>query len=253
MSDLQQNQHTHPFANCAGLVFGFVFRDGKSVRVDDASLHGQLAQGYDWAWLHLGLSDHRARRFLETLSGCPEAARHLVTGGEDRLQIHLDASGAHGVLPDMQKDFDDEWLGAGRYGFWLDGRHLITARRHPLRGIEEMSAALERGLAPAGPAAALAALCSLYLGMVENRLAGLGVQLDKIEDAVLEGHASLGRLPLAPLRRELSRHHREFASLRSALGRAGRAAGAASAAAAAGGGGLRPRRRGAAGPVAPSL
>lgn len=61
--------------------------------------------------------------------------------------------------------------------------------------------------------------------MVETRLSALGGDLDRIEDAVLAGHASLEAFPLGPLRRELSRHHREFAGLRSALSRTARLGG----------------------------
>src|SRR6185437_2700189 len=107
MPDLQQD--LDPLRNCAGLVFGFVFRDGKARQVTDQTLAESLEGGYDWIWLHLALSDHRARRFLEHYADCPDQARQLVTAGEERVQIHLDPNGGHGVLPDLQKDFDDEW------------------------------------------------------------------------------------------------------------------------------------------------
>ena len=40
---------------CAGLVFGFLFRDGRASRLHDEVLAAGLAQGYDWFWLHLAL------------------------------------------------------------------------------------------------------------------------------------------------------------------------------------------------------
>ncbi len=61
-----------------------------------------------------------------------------------------------------------------------------------------------------------------YLEMVESRILGLSRELDRIEDQVLAERAALDRLPLGPLRRELTRHTREFSGFRSAILRAKR-------------------------------
>ena len=218
--DQQKPDASHRLSRCAGLVFGFLFHAGRTVPAHEDTLAEALEQDHDWVWLNLSLSDHRARRFLESLPACPDEARSLLTGSETRIQIHLTPDGAHGVLPGLQKDFNDHTLGAGRLAFWLDGTVLLTARRHPLEGVEAMRDAVLAGLAPASPAEALVRLAEAHQEAAEARLMALGADLDDMEDAVLAEHASLNRLALGPLRRELSRHHREFASLRSALQRA---------------------------------
>ncbi|HKQ11302.1 MAG TPA: hypothetical protein VJS85_08945, partial [Rhizomicrobium sp.] len=78
---------------CAGLVFGFLFRGPEAVRVRDETLGRHLAQGYSWLWLHLALSDHRARRFVEGFDDIPADARSLILSQEDRIQLTLTASG----------------------------------------------------------------------------------------------------------------------------------------------------------------
>ena len=143
---------------CAGLVFGFLFRGSEAVRVRDETLGRHLAQGYNWLWLHLALSDHRARRFVEGFADIPADARELILSQEDRIQLTLTAGGAWGILPDIERDFADQSLGSGRFMFWMDGQHLITVRRHPLRGVEQVRTAVEDGLAIPSPAHALAAL-----------------------------------------------------------------------------------------------
>src|SRR6185312_5319580 len=117
---------------CAGLVFGYLFHGADKTRVSDETLAQHLGHGHDWTWLHLALADHRARRFLESFGEMPAAARALVLASEDRIQLHLTPSGAYGLLPDIERDFADHSLGSGRLGFWFDGAHLVTARRHPL-------------------------------------------------------------------------------------------------------------------------
>lgn len=204
---------------CAGLVFGFLFRNGHASRLHDEVLAAGLAQGYDWFWLHLSLADHRARRFLESFEEIAPDARELLVSVEDRIQIHLTAHGGWGILPDLERDFDDEAVGSGRMGFWLDGNRLITARRHPLRASNTLRDVVEAGQLPESPAQALAQHQEIFIGLVEKRLGHLSRELARIEDAVLADRGDSGN-ELGPLRRELSRYGREFSSLRSAIHRA---------------------------------
>jgi len=214
------NVMPHSIERCAGLVFGFVFRGQRGVAVRDDTLVETLEPGHDWVWLHLGLSDHRARRFLENFAPVPPAAQAFLLGNEDRLQIHLSPDCAYGVLPDLEQDFAEAETAAGRFCFWLDARHLVTVRRRPLHAVEKMHDAALGGLELASPAEALARLLTCYVELVESRLMALARDLDRIEDALLADKDGIDRMKLGPLRRDLSRYHREFASLRSAIHRA---------------------------------
>lgn len=207
-------------ARCAGLIFGFLFRDGEVVRLKEETLASHLDEAHDWCWLHLALADHRARRFLETFAPISAEARELILSQEDRVQLHLTTAGAYGLLPDIERDFDDETLGAARVAFWFDGTHLITARRHPVRAAEQLSEAVEKGEALTGPAQTVARLQEVFIEIVERRLGVLGGELGKIEDEVLADRDHIGREALGPVRRELSRYAREFGALRSAIYRA---------------------------------
>jgi zinc transporter len=214
------NAMPHPLERRAGLMFGFVFRHGRGVAVRDDTLADALIPAHDWVWLHLALSDHRALRFLDGFAPVSAAARAFLLGAEDRVQIYLASEGGHGVLPDLEQDFAGEDLNPGRLRFWLDGKYLITVRRHPVQAAESLREAIAQGLALAGPADGLARLQERYGELIEARLGVLGRELDRIEDAVLADREGIDGLPLGPLRRELSRHTREFAGLRSAIQRA---------------------------------
>src|SRR3984885_9973584 len=100
----------HDLQHCAGLAFGCVFRGGQGRLVHDETLHQALEQGADWGWLHLGLSDHRVRRFLGDFPELPETGRALLLGAESRIQIVLAADLAAAMLPDVEKDFADQSL-----------------------------------------------------------------------------------------------------------------------------------------------
>jgi len=204
---------------CAGLVFGFHFHGGVAHDVGDETLSHACEAPHDWFWLHLALSDHRARRFIETLEAAPPEARALLLSAEDRIQLHLTDGGAYGILPDIERDFADHSLGSGRFAFWLDRHHLITARRHPLRAAEHLRGEVEAGRVPGSPAAALARLPEHFAALVEARLQALGSELGHIEDEVLAERFTDNR-KLGALRRELSRYAREFSGLKSAIHRA---------------------------------
>ncbi len=128
---------------------------------------------------------------------------------------------AAGVLPDLEQDFEDQSLEPGRLAFWLNDRMLFTTRRKPVRAVQRLHDAVANGLELENPAAALAKLLGSYVEIVESRLIQLSAELDKIEDKILADRSGLDRLPLGPLRHELSRHRREFTGLRSAIHRAG--------------------------------
>lgn len=145
----------------------------------------------------------------------------FLLGGESRIQIALAPDHAAGVLPDLEKDFEDQSLEPGRVAFWLNDRMLFTTRRKPVRAIQHLHDAVAGGLDLENPAAALAQLQGSYVEIVESRLIQLNAELDKIEDRILADRSGLDRLPLGPLRHELSRHRREFTGLRSAIHRAG--------------------------------
>lgn len=208
-----------PLERCAGLVFGFLFREGQALRVNDETLARTLPRGHDWAWLHLSLADHRARRFLEGFEAVPADVRALLLGPEDRIQLHLTADGAFGILPDIERDFADHSLGSGRLRFWMDARHLVTVRLHPLRAVELVRHRVEEGEIPPSPAHLVFAWQDRFIQLVEARLAMLSADLARIEDDVLAEHSN-DQTQLGPLRRELSRYAREFASLSRALARA---------------------------------
>ena len=213
--------NTSDLTRCAGLVFGFLFHGGQASRVTDENLSAHLDHAHDWIWLHLGLADHRAKRFLEGFDLLPAPARQLLLSPrEERIQFHLTATGAYGVLPDIERDFADHSLGTGRLAFWFDAGHLVTSRLHALRGVEHVRQAVANGGTLAAPVMALARLQEEFVGLVEQRLVVLGSELGKIEDEVLADRDHIGRDVLGPLRRELSRYAREFAGLRSAIHRA---------------------------------
>lgn len=217
-----------PLKKNPGLLWGLAVRDGRASRLTDDTVADVLAEPHDWSWMHFALSDHRARRFLEQFETMPLAARTLLLSAETRPQLHLSEQCAYGVIPDFEKDFAGASLGSGRVMFWLDARHLVTARHHPMRVVDEVREAIQTAAPPATPAEVFVRLNERYIEIAEQRFSVLAHALDHMEDMVLSDAEGLDRAGLGPVRRELARFHREFAGLRAAYHRALAGKGAAS-------------------------
>lgn len=203
-----------------GFLWGYGFREGLAEPITDRSLTAWLADDTAWVWLHFPLSDQRARSFIEGLETAPAAARQLILEVEPRIQIQFADLWAYGVLPDHERDLEGAAVGLGRLQFAAGPRLLITARRHALRVVDDLRRDCDRGMAVASPAAVVVKLIERYVDVAEARLQGVSGQLDHIEDHVLDTAAQLESVTLGPLRRAISRDHREFLSLRSGLHRA---------------------------------
>jgi zinc transporter len=215
----QSLQSLQSLKKSPGLLWGVVVRGGQAQHIVDDTAADALAAPHDWCWLHFALSDHRARRFLQAYERAPETARALLLSGDGRPQIQLSDDCAFGVICDIEKSFAGDELGAGRLAFWLDASHLITARHHPMRVVDEVRSEVQ-GAPPPSPADVFVRLNERYGEVVEQRLGELAHKLDRIEDMVLGEQGRPDQAGLGPVRRELARYHREFGGLRAAYHRA---------------------------------
>lgn len=202
------------------LLWGLTFAGGVGARLTEDNYDERTATDHDWVWMHFALSDHRARRFLESFEPMPPAARAFLLSTETRPQLHLAPECAYGILLDIERDFEGAELGLGFILFWLDARHLFTARHHPMRVTGEVRNEAESGLPLPSPVAALMKLTEHFVEIVEQRLSAIVHALDSFEDSLLAGRVNLRDDVLGPLRLEVSRYHRTFLAMRSAAYRA---------------------------------
>jgi zinc transporter len=206
-----------------GALWAFHVAEGAARPAAEHEHHGCLNAETGWAWLHFPLSDARARVFIERHEGLPEAARETLLGHEHRVQMHTSDDWFYGVLPDWEREFSGEAAIGGRLYFAFDGRTLFTARRHALECVDSVRRGFERGVQATTPSGWLQLYLETYFEHAEARILELTGDLDAAEDKVLSGRADPERLKIGPIRRELSRLHREFLNLRGAMARAQRA------------------------------
>jgi zinc transporter len=202
-----------------GLLWGLAVREAKAQRIIDDNAVDVLAAPQDWCWMHFALSDHRARRFIETFEPAPAEAREILLEDETRPQLHLAPGAAWGVIPDFERDFEEGDYGEGSVAFYLDATHLITTRHHPMRVVDEVREEIEAE-PPRCPVDVFVRLNERFVEIAEKRFAVFNRWLDRLEDRVLAEQSDLDKTGLGSVRREVARFHREFASLRASYHRA---------------------------------
>lgn len=202
------------------LIWGFRFGGPEVRSVTELTLAGDLAEGGGWVWLHFPLGDLRARAFLKGFEAAPAEARELMLSDETRPQFQFVDGWVHGVLPDMERDLAGRATGIGRLHFAASDRLLITARLHALRVVDDVRHECERHGRAVSPAATVVRFIERYVDLCENRAHQIAEELNRVEDLTLVEEAELEDVRLGPTRREVSRNHREFMALRSALHRA---------------------------------
>ncbi len=205
-----------PTPNCHGLIAGWrLSAEQPPVPLSPGAVDAWVAEGAPGtAWLHFDLLDARARHFIQALPGLPAAARVALVEAEEATRIEAAEGALFGCLPDTHYDAEEHAVPPiGLLHFALLPGFLITARRHPLRGVHSALHALSA----ASPAEALAA--TLHASLVEfgRAIAALAQRLARIEDGLLRPGAEQPRDALAAVRREALRLARHVDPLSEAM------------------------------------
>lgn len=196
---------------CQGLIAAWRLAADAATPLDEAAVERALAAGESGLWLHFNLVDARARAFLLALPGLHPAARAALVDVAQDVRLDEEEDALFGALPDLHYD-QEEGTGAeaGLLNFALSATLLVTARRHPLRGVHEAAQAGRGASAPE----AFAMLLHATMTELGRLLANLNVRLGRIEDAMARGAAARHRSDLAALRRIALRLTRHFGPLR---------------------------------------
>jgi len=202
-----------------GLIWAYRFHGDAAETLFESPAPTEADDGAGWVWAHFPLIDQRARLHLQRCTA-PEDVRELLTGAECASRILFSEGWTYGVLPDFERDLEGHSSDAARLRFAFDDKRLITVRKHALRAVDDLHRQLTSGqIKLASPLDAFVALNRRYCEVAEEQIDQIAERLDSIEDRVLGGWEAQ-HFDLGPLRRDLSRRHREIAALRTAYVRA---------------------------------
>jgi zinc transporter len=203
---------------CPGLIAAWRFPPSAAApeRLDDSAALEAIAAGAEGLWLHVNLLDLRSRQLLARLP-LPPAALAALTEPDEGAHLEGDAEALFGAVPDFLFDALSGPAGGGAemalLHLALTPRLLVTARRHPLRGVHDVA----QGPGCDTPAGALAAILRRTSDGMGRALQSIGQELAAVEEALLRGEAAGHRSLLAGLRRRTLQLERGFAAGAEAL------------------------------------
>ena len=199
-----------------GLIWGLDFtpEGSQPVQICDSVPAG------NFRWLHLNLADHGTRRWIEDASMLPITVRELLLSPDTHQRALVDTGCVGCVLHDFERDFDvADTARVGALRIALAPSLMLTTRLHPLRSADIAKHRLGRGAVPTGPAQALELLVGAITENVADISRTLSTDVQRAEDAFLEGHQPPSARDLIGIRRRLAQLHRLLSGMRDVFQR----------------------------------
>lgn len=189
-----------------GLISGYRFvADQGAQAIQSAEALESISQaaqtGSAFVWLHFNLSHARAESWMQRHAGLPDDFFAALREGSRASRIHRDENTVFAVINDVTFDFSFD---AGDLAtLWVSVRPglVVSARRHPLRSVDRLRAAVKRGERFESGIDLLDHLLRDQADELQAIVRKASERVDDIEDDLLARRADRGAAELAQLRR----------------------------------------------------
>lgn len=202
-----------------GLIWGFDLGAGAARPTESCD-----GGGDHFRWLHLSLAHQGTTSWLNRLEALPEDVRDMLLSPDSHQHALVDGGVVGCVLHDFERDFEQSaasQTGAqiGALRFALMPRLMITARLHPIQSADLVRHKLARSAGIEEPAEALELLIGTIASGIAAVVRDLGLDVQRIEDALLDGRDPPTARDLIGIRRRHARVHRMLDGLRAVFRR----------------------------------
>lgn len=195
-----------------GLICGYRFAgDGAAAPVDTAAARRWLqdeAMGMDGAqggagfvWLHFNLSHAAAEPWLRAHARLPDDFFDATGVGSRSSRIERDGDTLFAVINDVTYDFSFDASDIATLWVSVRPRLVISARRHPLRAVDRLRAAVKQGERIDSSVGLLVQLLGDQADELQHISRRAGVRVDEIEDQMLGPRPGRHTAELSRLRR----------------------------------------------------
>jgi zinc transporter len=199
-----------------GIISAYRFAgDGAAEKLDIANLDAELADPRGWLWLHFNLSNRRCHSWLASHAPVSGIARETLLDPDEHIRLDIFGDEIAGVLPDLHQEFIHEGDDLVRVHFAISQRLMITARRKPLRAIELTRRAIDMGRKFPTPLSLFDAIADEFADVIGRYSAGLGDELDIVENHVLHDEVDDERMRLGRVRLQAIRTRRQLSQIRA--------------------------------------
>ena len=199
-----------------GIISAYRFAaDGSATKLDVANIDAEVVDSRGWLWLHCNLSNRRCHDWLGTNLPLSAIARETLLDSDEHIRLDIFGDEIVAVLPDLHQEFLQEGDDLVRVHFVISPRLMITARRKPLRAIELTRRAIDMGRKFPTPVSLFDAIVDQFADVISRYSAGLGDELDIVENHVLHDEIDDERMRLGRVRLQAIRTRRQLSQLRA--------------------------------------
>ncbi|SFD44012.1 CorA family divalent cation transporter [Roseivivax sediminis] len=174
----------------------------------------QPAEGY--RWIHCDITRPGTESWL--FASLPERAAEILSQPETRPRALAHQNGIIAILRGLNLDpeaDDPEDMVALR--LWVAPETVVSVRRRPVRGAQEIGAEAAAGRAPQSPQMLLVSLAANFTDRIETHSVALEDRVDELEDILFVDDRDPGRKSLPELRTAAIRLHRYLGPQAAAL------------------------------------
>jgi zinc transporter len=218
-------------ADHAGLIYGYLFDpvigaqtvDANQALASLAALRAQNETADDlphagaFLWLHFDLAHTAAEPWLRRHAGIDETFFEALQDGLHSTRIERAEQSLIALINDVHFDFDFEPSDIATLWISVDRSLVVTARRRPLRSVDQLRIAVKRGDVLQSTAELLEHLLRAQADVLIGIVRSATTRVDNIEDRLLSDRLDHKRARLGELRRLLVRLQRLLAPEPAAL------------------------------------
>jgi len=204
-----------------GIISAYRFADdGSGTKIDITNIETELANPHGWLWLHVSLANRRCHDWLGSQAPLSDGARETLLDPDEHIRLDIFGEEITAVLPDLHQEFLQEGDDLVRVHFAISPRLVVTARRKPLRAIELTRRAIDMGRRFRAPVELFDAIVDQFADVIGRFSAGLGDELDTVENHVLHDEIDEQRMKLGRIRLQAIRTRRQLSQIRALFHRA---------------------------------
>lgn len=178
---------------------------------------GSADEGY--LWLHMDLTDIRARPFINQMRALTEAAQEALCEPVDHQYLEFSDMSVCGALLDRERALSGPTSQTDYVRFAMGRDYLVTARRRPMSCVEATRIAVDRGATIESPLALFETMAGFLLDELRDLTGQVGAMFDRAEDFIIDQRSRDARALLGAARRDAVRLTRQVGGLASTLSR----------------------------------
>ncbi|MGZ3253698.1 MAG: transporter [Burkholderiaceae bacterium] len=206
----------------SGLVCGYLFgRHAGAIPIESQEAAEWLQQRdqhpHEFIWLHLNLANTASEKWLKENTKLADEFYESLHQGSRSTRIELVDNTLIAVVNDVLHDFSFEPSDISTLWLSVDKQVVISARRKPLKAVDRLRMAVNKGEAIRSSVELLIHLLHDQEDVLVNIVRDAIIRVDDIEDNLLAGKLQNKRAKLGELRRVLVRLQRLLAPEPAAL------------------------------------